>query len=39
MIIIEDGSLPSDRGGGCNVRNLVRRLFEILEKNGWWKKI
>ena len=30
MMIIEDGSLPSNVGGGSNVRNILRRVFAIL---------
>lgn len=36
---IYDGSLPSNVGGGANVRNLIRRSFAILKKNDWWNKI
>jgi len=36
MMIIEDGSLPSNVGGGANVRNILRRVFAILKKNNWW---
>ena len=39
LMIIEDGSLPSNVGGGSNVRNILRRVFAILEKNGWWEKL
>lgn len=35
---ITDGSLPSNVGGGGNVRNILRRVFSLLEKNGWWEK-
>jgi len=34
MIII-DGGLPSNVGGGCNARNMLRRVFAILHKNNW----
>jgi alanyl-tRNA synthetase len=37
FIIIFDGSLPSNVGGGSNVRNILRRIFALLKKNGWWK--
>ena len=30
MIVIQDGSLPSNVGGGSNLRNLLRRTFAIL---------
>ena len=33
---VTDGSLPSNVGGGGNVRNILRRVFSILEKNKWW---
>jgi alanyl-tRNA synthetase len=36
---ITDGSLPANVGGGGNVRNILRRVFSILEKNDWWKKL
>lgn len=36
---IYDGSLPSNVGGGSNVRNVIRRSFAILKKNGWFEKI
>lgn len=39
MMIIQDGSLPSNVGGGGNVRNILRRCFNILHKNGWWKPL
>ncbi|KAL7712647.1 Alanine--tRNA ligase [Entamoeba marina] len=39
LIAIYDGALPSAVGGGSNLRNIVRRLFSILEQNNWWKTI
>lgn len=39
LITISDGSLPSNVGGGGNVRNILRRVFFILKKNGWFEKI
>jgi alanyl-tRNA synthetase len=39
MITIIDGSLPSNVGGGGNVRNILRRVFAIMHKNEWWGKI
>lgn len=39
FMIINDGSLPSNVGGGSNVRNILRRVFSILKKHGWDKKI
>ena len=32
FMIINDGSLPSNVGGGSNVRNVIRRIFSILKK-------
>lgn len=37
LITISDGALPSNVGGGGNVRNILRRVFSIMKKNGWWK--
>ena len=39
FMIINDGSLPSNVGGGSNVRNIIRRVFAILKKNGWWEML
>lgn len=39
LMTVIDGSLPSNIGGGGNVRNILRRVFSILEKNGWWEKL
>lgn len=39
LITISDGSLPSNVGGGGNVRNILRRVFFILKKNDWWNII
>lgn len=39
LMTVYDGSLPSNNGGGANVRNILRRVFSILEKNDWWGKI
>jgi len=36
MMTIIDGALPSNVGGGGNVRNILRRVFSIMKKNGWW---
>lgn len=36
MMIIQDGSLPSNTGGGSNLRNVIRRVFGILNGYGWW---
>lgn len=37
LMIVNDGSLPSNVGGGSNVRNILRRVFAILKKNNWWE--
>lgn len=39
LMTISDGMLPGNVGGGGNVRNILRRVFSLLEKNGWWEKI
>lgn len=39
FMIINDGSLPSNVGGGSNVRNILRRMFSLLKKYGWDQKI
>lgn len=39
LITVSDGSLPSNVGGGGNVRNILRRTFSILKKNDWWNKL
>jgi alanyl-tRNA synthetase len=39
LMTISDGCLPSNVGGGSNVRNILRRCFFILKKNNWWDKI
>ena len=36
FMIISDGALPSNVGGGNNVRNILRRVFAILQKYKWW---
>jgi alanyl-tRNA synthetase len=36
MMTVIDGALPSNVGGGGNVRNILRRTFSILKKNGWF---
>ena len=36
LITISDGALPSNVGGGGNVRNILRRVFSIMKKNDWW---
>jgi alanyl-tRNA synthetase len=37
LITISDGALPSNVGGGGNVRNILRRVFSIMKKNKWWE--
>ncbi|KRX05303.1 Translation protein, beta-barrel domain [Pseudocohnilembus persalinus] len=39
FMAIYDGSLPSNVGGGSNIRNIIRRTFSILKKNNWFDKI
>lgn len=39
FMIVQDGSLPSNVGGGSNVRNILRRVFALLKLNGWWDKL
>lgn len=39
MITIIDGSLPSNVGGGGNVRNILRRVFAIIKKNDWFERM
>lgn len=39
LITISDGSLPSNVGGGGNVRNILRRVFSVMKKNGWWESL
>lgn len=39
LFTISDGALPSNVGGGGNVRNILRRVFSIMKRNGWWDKI
>lgn len=38
-MIITDGGLPSNTGGGSNCRNILRRVFATLKKNNWWEKL
>jgi len=39
FMIVQDGGLPSNVGGGANCRNILRRVFAILKKNDWWDKL
>lgn len=31
--------MPSNVGGGFNLRNLLRWTFSVLDKEGWWDKL
>jgi alanyl-tRNA synthetase len=39
LMVISDGALPSNVGGGGNLRNILRRTFAIMKKNNWWEKM
>ena len=39
LMIMYDGYLPGNIGGGSNIRNIIRRVFAILQNNGWWDKL
>jgi alanyl-tRNA synthetase len=39
LITVSDGALPSNVGGGGNVRNILRRVFSIMKRTGWWDTI
>ena len=39
LMAVEDGLLPSNLGGGGNLRSALRRVFSILHQNGWWDSI
>lgn len=39
FVTIYDGSLPSNVGGGGNIRNIFRRVLAILHKNNWWNDV
>lgn len=36
LVAIQDGALPSNLGGGSNLRNVLRRVFHVLHARGWW---
>ncbi|TNJ30009.1 Alanyl-tRNA synthetase [Giardia muris] len=38
MVAIQDGALPSNVGGGSNLRNVLRRVFHLMTARGWWDK-
>ncbi|MBU7031586.1 MAG: alanine--tRNA ligase [Theionarchaea archaeon] len=35
LVAFNDGALPSNMGGGYNLRVLLRRCFNILQQRGW----
>ncbi|MBI4045073.1 MAG: alanine--tRNA ligase [Candidatus Diapherotrites archaeon] len=35
LFALNDGALPSNVGGGYNLRVIMRRMFELSEKNDW----
>ncbi len=35
LFAIVDGQLPSNVGGGYNIRVVLRRMFDILKRRGW----
>ncbi|MBI2598530.1 MAG: alanine--tRNA ligase [Candidatus Diapherotrites archaeon] len=35
LVALTDGALPSNAGGGYNLRVIMRRAMEFIEKNGW----
>ena len=37
LLIISDGALPSNVGGGSNIRNILRRVFVVLRQNKWFE--
>lgn len=39
LMAVSDGSLPSNVGGGSNIRNILRRVLSIIKKNDWWEKM
>lgn len=39
FMIVYDGSLPSNVGGGGNTRNIIRRVFATIKNNNWNDKI
>jgi len=38
LMLVSDGALPSNVGGGNNLRNILRRTFAIMRKNQWFEK-
>jgi alanyl-tRNA synthetase len=39
LYAIEDGALPSNVGGAANIRNVLRRAFNIIKTRGWFEKL
>ncbi|KAL0229811.1 hypothetical protein PCE1_003375 [Barthelona sp. PCE] len=39
MIPVYDGALPSQSGSGANLRNIIRRVFAILNERNWISSI
>lgn len=39
LLAVTDGALPSNVGGGGNIRNILRRVLSILKRTGWWEKL
>lgn len=39
LVAINDGALPSNVGGASNLRNILRRMFSVIARNGWWEKL
>lgn len=37
MVAIQDGALPSNVGGGSNLRNVLRRAFHVSAERGWFQ--
>ncbi|MBI5553954.1 MAG: alanine--tRNA ligase, partial [Candidatus Diapherotrites archaeon] len=35
LVALHDGALPSNAGGGYNLRTIVRRAMDLREKYGW----
>ena len=35
LVVLNDGGLPSNTGGGHNLRMLIRRSFNFIKKNEW----